>query len=54
MECKYWLDVKNFDLQEAYFYKISPSDKRQIKKIIYNHFDYIEEQWNEFQARRLI
>jgi len=53
IECKYWIDEDNFDLQEAYSYGMSPRDNKQIRRIIFEHFDYIIEQWNEFQARRL-
>jgi hypothetical protein len=52
-ECKYWLDRESFDLEEAYAYNLSPHDRREIKKIIFEHFEYIEQQWNEFQWRRL-
>ncbi|MBI5787917.1 MAG: DUF4160 domain-containing protein [Candidatus Schekmanbacteria bacterium] len=52
-ECKYWLDVETFDLDEAYSYNLNSSDKREIKKIIFEHFEYIEQQWKEFQRRRL-
>ena len=51
-ECKYWLDRENFDLEESFAYNMSPKDKRQIRKIIFEHFEYIEEQWDEFQRRR--
>jgi len=34
MECKYWLNRENFDLDEAFEYNMSPKDKRQIRKII--------------------
>jgi hypothetical protein len=51
MECKYWLSRENFDLDEAFAYNMSPRDKRQIRKIIYEHFEYIEQQWDEFQRR---
>ena len=52
MECKYWLNRENFDLDESFTYNMSPRDKRQIRKIIYEHFEYIEQQWDEFQRRR--
>ncbi len=52
MECKYWLDRDNIDIDEAFSFNMAPKDKRQIKKIIYEHFDYIEQQWDEFQRRR--
>jgi hypothetical protein len=51
-ECKYWLDRDNFNLEEAFSFHLSPKDSREIRKIIYEHFEYIEEQWDEFQRRR--
>ena len=43
-ECKYWLDRENFDLEEAYAYNLLSHDRREIKKIIFEHFEYIEQQ----------
>lgn len=51
-ECKYWLLRDLFDLDEAYAFGMSSRDRREIKKIIFEHFEYIEEQWNEFERRR--
>ena len=52
MECKYWLDTVTFDLEEARSYNMALKDKKEIKKIIFEHFDYIEQQWQEFQRRK--
>lgn len=51
-ECKFWIDVENFDIQEAFALNLSPRDKRQIRKIIFEHFEYIVDQWQEFQNRK--
>lgn len=51
-ECKYRLDCEDFDLEEAYAYNLSPRDRRKIKKVIFDHFEYIEQQREEFQLRR--
>lgn len=51
-ECKYWLNTEAFDLEEAYSYNMTPRDEREIKKIIFEHFEYIEQQWEEFQRRK--
>lgn len=51
MECKYLLDRDNFDIEEVFEYNMSPKDRRQIRKIIYDHFEYIEKQWDKFQRR---
>jgi hypothetical protein len=52
MECKFWIDVESFDIREALLLRMSPRDVRQIRKIIFEHFDYIVEQWQLFQERR--
>ena len=44
----------NTAAEEAFGYNLSPTDRRQIKKIIYEHFDYIEQQWDSFQSRRRV
>lgn len=51
-DCKYWLGRETFDLDEAYAYHMSPRDAREIKQIIFEHFEYIEQEWEEFQRRR--
>lgn len=51
-ECKYWLIRDLFDLDEAYAFAMSSRDRREIKKIIFEHFEYIEERWDEFERRR--
>jgi hypothetical protein len=48
-ECKYWLDILKFDLEEAYNYNMNNKDKRQVKKIIFEYFEFIETEWNKFQ-----
>jgi hypothetical protein len=50
-ECKYWLDRENFNVEEAFAFNLSPEDRREIRQIIYEHFEYIKEQWAEFQSR---
>ena len=42
---------ETFDLDEVYVYDMSPRDTREIKQIIFEHFEYIELQWDEFQGR---
>jgi hypothetical protein len=49
MECKYWLDVESFSVDEAFSYNMNSRDKREIKKIIFEYFDFIETEWMRFQ-----
>jgi len=48
-ECKYWLDIENFDIEVAYSYNMNNKDKRQVKKIIFEYFEHIEEEWDKFK-----
>ncbi len=50
-DCKYWLYPKKFDIKEAYSYNCSLSEKRQIRKIIFEHFDYIISEYNKFHKK---
>jgi hypothetical protein len=47
-ECKYWLDVDDFDIREAYTYKMSRRDIREVRRIILLHFDDIVSAWNNY------
>lgn len=45
-ECKFWLRADLFDLEEAWSHGLSPRLRREIRKIIFDHFDEIVEEWN--------
>lgn len=49
MECKYWLDRENFAIEEAYSYNMGGKDKREVKKIIFEYFEFIETEWDRFR-----
>jgi Tat protein secretion system quality control protein TatD with DNase activity len=51
-EAKYWLDVENFQTIEAHSYNMSQSDKRTVRRIIFEHFDYIVDEWRKFQENK--
>jgi formylmethanofuran dehydrogenase subunit A len=50
-EGKYWIDSENFDVREAYTFNMNNKDKRQVKKMIFEYFEYIEGEWNRLQER---
>ena len=52
MECKYWIDINEFDIKEAYSFGLKDKEKRQIRRIIFDHFDYVVDQWDEFERRK--
>ena len=36
-------------LREAYSYNLNVKDKREVKKIIFEYFELIEQEWDKFQ-----
>ena len=46
MECKFWILVDEVEIQEAFSFNLTPAAKKEIKKIIFQHFDLIAEAWN--------
>ena len=50
-ECKYWLDTENYALDQAYSFSMNNKDKREVKKIIFEYFEFIEQEWEKFQRK---
>ncbi len=50
-ECKYWLDRRNFSVEEAYAYNLRSGDKREVKRIIFEFFEQIEKEWDKFHPQ---
>lgn len=48
MECKYWLIVEEVEIKEAFAHNLNPAAKREVKKIIYQHFDLFTDAWNTY------
>ena len=47
-ERKYWLDIDNYSVEEAYTYNMNKKDIREVKKILLQNLDEIAEPWNQF------
>jgi uncharacterized protein YutD len=41
-----------YDISESHSYNMTPADRRTVRRIIFDHFDYIVGEWNEFQERK--
>jgi len=52
-EYKYWLDPGHFDIEEAFCFNMTERDQRQVKKLIYEYFEFIEDKWAEFQRKKV-
>lgn len=46
MECKFWILQDEVEISEAFAHNLSPAARKEIKKIIYQHFDLIVDSWN--------
>lgn len=51
-ECKYWLDVDGFNIREAFARKMSPRDTREVRKIVFEHFDLIVAEWQRVHGNQ--
>jgi hypothetical protein len=45
-ECKLWLRTELFDVEEAWACGMTPRLRREIREIVFAHFDLILEEWN--------
>ncbi len=51
-EAKFWLDQEAFDVVEACSYSLTAAERRNVRKIIFEHFEYIEIAWNQLQEQQ--
>ena len=51
MEIKFWLHRDAFEINEAFAYGITPAARREIRKIIFQHFEYLVNEWDLFYKR---
>jgi hypothetical protein len=52
MEAKIWLRQELFDIEEDYSYRMNSKDRKEIRRIIFNHFDYLIESWNQYHQSK--
>ena len=45
MECKYWIIEDEFQINEAWECDLTPTARKEIRKIIFTHFDLIVYAW---------
>ena len=46
-ECKYWLQPDRFDIVEEFEYNCTPRLRREVRQIIFAHFEQIIDSWRE-------
>jgi len=52
MEAKFWLREDIYDVEESYSYHMNSKELREVRKIIFDHFDYFIKEWNEYQKSK--
>ncbi len=45
-ECKFWLRTDLYEIEEAWSHGLTPPLRREVRQIIFEHFDLIVEEWN--------
>jgi hypothetical protein len=48
MECKFWLLPEEIEIKEAFAHNLTPAARREVKKIIFQHFDMLVEAWDNY------
>lgn len=46
-EYKYWLQPEAYEIEEAWTHNMAPRLRREVRKIIFDHFDLIVGKWNK-------
>jgi Domain of unknown function (DUF4160) len=49
-ECKYWLEPDAFEIRQAFAYNMSARDTREVRRIIFENFDYIVAEWRRIHG----
>jgi len=44
-ERKFWLNTEIYGIEEDWSYNLTPRLRREVRKIIFDHFDLIAEEW---------
>jgi hypothetical protein len=47
-ECKYWILADRFDIMEEFERNCTPRLRREIRQIIFEHFEQIVSAWREY------
>ncbi|MCG3180850.1 MAG: hypothetical protein BIFFINMI_03213 [Phycisphaerae bacterium] len=51
-ECKFWLKRDVYDIEEAWSHGLTPRLRREIRRILFDHFDLIAEEWDRVMGDR--
>jgi len=51
-ECKFWLRPAFYEIEEDWSYNLTPRLRREVRKIIFDHFDLIVGEWKRHFGRQ--
>ena len=46
-QCKYWVKSDIYEVEEVWSHNMTPRLRREVRKIIFDHFEYIVGEWNK-------
>ena len=46
-ECKFWLRPEFYEIEEAWSHNLTPRLRREVRKIIFDHFELIVGEWEK-------
>jgi hypothetical protein len=49
-ECKYWLYPERFDIDEEFEHGCTPRLRREVRQIIFEHFDHLCAAWRTLKG----
>lgn len=52
-DCKFWLTVEEYDEDLAFSINMNSRDLNEVRKLIFNNFQYLIEKWSEFQQKKI-
>lgn len=47
-QCKLWLNAEIYDVKKAWAVGMTPRLWREVRKIVFDHFTLIVEEWNRY------
>jgi hypothetical protein len=47
-ECKFWLRKDAYDIEEAFAHGLTVPLRREIRRIVFEHFDLIIDEWDKY------
>lgn len=45
-ECKFWISEELYNIEEAYGHSLTPPLRREVRKIVFDHLEYIIQEWH--------